>query len=103
MATAQAYERLFAARVVAFHVPNGGKRDKATGARLKAMGVMAGVADWTVIRNGKTPGFIELKTEDGVQSERQRDFEVRVGLAGCPYRIARDVREFIAIMKEWAR
>ena len=36
-------------KTVWFHVPNGGKRDKITAARLKQMGVRSGVADIIVL------------------------------------------------------
>lgn len=49
-----------------FAVPNGGKRDKVTGARLKAEGVKAGVPDvWLpVARQGFHGLVIELKADE---------------------------------------
>lgn len=46
-----------------FHIPNGGYRDKATAARLKATGVKAGVPDifLPVPRYGYAGLFIEMK------------------------------------------
>lgn len=46
-----------------FHVPNGGYRDKATAARLKACGVKPGVPDifLPAPRNGSAGLFIEMK------------------------------------------
>lgn len=35
-------------KVIAYHVPNGERRDKATGAKLKAMGALAGIPDWHI-------------------------------------------------------
>lgn len=55
----------------AFAVPNGGKRDRVTAARLKATGVRAGVPDIVqptirFVDNRWWPGlFIELKKEKG--------------------------------------
>jgi len=50
----------------AFHVPNGEYRDKATGGRLKAMGVRRGVPDvlMPVERQGFRGLAIELKRSD---------------------------------------
>lgn len=45
----------------AFHVPNGEKREKATGARLKAMGVRPGVPD--VLMPVRSRGFVGLALE----------------------------------------
>jgi len=47
-----------------FHIPNGGMRNKATAARLKAAGVKAGIPDLLVpVPRGKYGGlFVELKS-----------------------------------------
>lgn len=59
-----------------FHVPNGGKRDRVTAARLKAEGVKAGVPDIVLpVPRGKYHGlWIELKTDGGKPSKDQRDW-----------------------------
>ncbi|MFZ0094921.1 MAG: VRR-NUC domain-containing protein, partial [Pseudolabrys sp.] len=44
----------------AFHVPNGGGRSATEGAILKGMGVVAGVPDILIIRDGKVFA-LELK------------------------------------------
>ena len=56
-----------------FHIPNGGKRDKVTAARLKAQGVKAGVPDLflPVARHGKHGLWIELKIYSGKPSLNQ--------------------------------
>lgn len=62
------------------HVPNGGARDKITGARLKAAGVKRGVPDLLIFdRPPKHPDLcgaaIELKRRDGgVLSSEQVDW-----------------------------
>ena len=57
-----------------FAVPNGGRRDKVTGARLKAEGVKAGVPDvWLpVARCGFHGLVIELKAGSGRPSPAQK-------------------------------
>jgi hypothetical protein len=57
-----------------FAVPNGGRRDAVTGARLKAEGVKAGVPDiWLpVARCGYHGLVIELKAEGGRASREQK-------------------------------
>ena len=49
------------------HVPNGGQRSKATGSRLKRMGVKAGVPDILIF--GRLNIAIELKRADGALSD----------------------------------
>ena len=55
-------------------IPNGGKRDRVTGARLKAEGVRAGVPDlFLAVARGPWHGlWIEMKTEKGKVSREQK-------------------------------
>lgn len=57
-----------------FAVPNGGRRDAVTGAKLKAEGVVAGVSDLILLKSTHRYGalLIEMKTPKGRQSEHQR-------------------------------
>jgi hypothetical protein len=52
------------------HTPNGGKRNAREGARFKAMGVLAGFPDLTIIAKGKV-FFIEMKSDKGKLTESQ--------------------------------
>lgn len=56
-----------------FHIPNGGKRDIVTAAKLKAEGVKAGVLDLCLpVPKGIYHGaFIEMKAMDGKISSEQ--------------------------------
>lgn len=60
---------------LAFHVPNGEKRTKAIGAKLKAMGAKKGVPDWLIDdpRGGHPGARIELKTGSNQLSEEQEE------------------------------
>lgn len=60
-----------------FSVPNGGRRDATTAAKLKAEGVVAGVSDLILLKRNKLYGalLIEMKTESGRQSESQKQWE----------------------------
>lgn len=61
--------------IVCFAVPNGGRRDAATGARLKQEGALAGVPDIFLAKGscGRNGMFIEMKTRKGRVSESQRN------------------------------
>jgi hypothetical protein len=56
-----------------FHIPNGGRRDAITGARLKAEGVKPGVPDLMlpVARNTYNGLFIEMKSASGWLNDNQ--------------------------------
>ncbi len=59
-----------------YHIPNEGKRSKAAGANLKAMGLTPGVSDICLpVPRGKYHGlYMELKAVNGVPSPAQLDF-----------------------------
>ena len=60
-----------------FAVPNGGRRDKVTAAKLKAEGVVAGVADLILLVPNKNHAalLIEMKTKTGKQSPSQKNWQ----------------------------
>lgn len=73
---------------LAFAVPNGGKRDHVTAARLKAEGVKPGVPDvcYPVPLHGWHGLFIEMKKRNGTTSEAQDDFHI--DLRACGHAVA---------------
>ena len=81
-----------------FAVPNGGKRDVATASKLKAEGVVAGVADMMLMVVNKFYGalLIELKTLKGKQSNSQKEWERKI-TSRCEYKyvVCRSIEEFI--------
>jgi len=92
------------ADVLFFHVPNGERRDPRTAAKLKAMGVLPGVADlqfhWLDHFRRRRVLHLELKGARGVQRDRQREFELAVRLLGDDYRVVRSIEEGAAILRE---
>ena len=60
-----------------FAVPNGGRRDATTAAKLKAEGVVPGVADLVLLISNRDYGalLIEMKTPKGRQSDSQKKWE----------------------------
>ena len=64
------------------------------GAKLKAMGMRAGVSDLAYLDSSGTMHFIELKTRSGVQSKKQRDWEKSVTERGAKYHLVRSLKEF---------
>jgi hypothetical protein len=51
-------------RGLIFHVPNGGKRNMIEATQLKASGVIPGIPDLMILRDGKAYG-LELKRDEG--------------------------------------
>lgn len=86
--------------VLWFHVPNGGKRGKSEAGRLKCMGTLAGVADFVLIRDGRTFG-LELKTPTGRLSKAQHEFGKRLVAASGMFSVARSLEEAQATLSGW--
>lgn len=87
-----------------FAVPNGGRRDETTAAKLKAEGVMAGVADLILLKSNRDYGalLIEMKTPTGKQSESQKKWQ----LALCSedeykYVVCRSLDDFIKEVSDY--
>ena len=93
-------------RGLLFAVPNGGARNKATAGKLKAEGVVAGVADLILLVPAKYrinayleaifPALcIEMKTAKGRQSPEQKEWQVKVEAHGYKYAVCHSLDEFI--------
>lgn len=80
-----------------FAVPNGGKRDKVTAAKLKAEGALAGVADLILLIQSKGYGalLIEMKTSSGRQADSQKAWQKAIEKDGYKYVICRSISDFI--------
>jgi|SRR5215467_10136169 len=95
--------------VLWFHVPNGEVRDKRVAAKLKAMGVMPGVADllffWKHYWEDSEGShvnlralFLELKASKRTQSDPQRHFEDRSKFIGIHYECADTIDKAVSIL-----
>lgn len=87
---------------VVFAVPNGGARNRVTGAVMKAEGVLAGVADLVIVAPGRV-FFVELKTQDGRLRDTQRDFADAVRRLGHEYAVCRSFDEFRDYVSDWMK
>jgi len=86
-----------------FAIPNGGHRYISVARKLKAEGVMSGVADLFVFcANDHYHGlFIEVKVGYNKQSDTQKDFEKKVLRLGYLYKVVYSLDEFIEIWDEY--
>ena len=80
-----------------FAVPNGGRRDKVTGGKLKAEGALAGVADLILLipKNGYASLCIEMKTPNGTQRDSQKLWQKEVEAVGNKDVLCRSLDDFI--------
>lgn len=86
-----------------FAVPNGGRRDASTGARLREEGVTAGVADLILMKPSAQSHAlcIEMKTPKGRQQESQKAWERAVTAEGYRYEVVRSLDEFMATVARY--
>lgn len=88
-----------------FAVPNGGRRDAASGRRLKEEGVLPGVADLIFLKSNRFYGalLVEVKTDTGRQSKEQREWEERITADGYKYAVVRSLDEFILVLENYLK
>ena len=79
-----------------FAVPNGGFRNKGTAQRMHAEGVVAGVADLILMLPTADHHAlcIEMKTDKGRQSDKQKEWQAAVEKHGYKYIICRSFQDF---------
>ena len=90
-------------RGLLFAVPNGGARSKATAGKLKAEGVVPGVAD-LILLVPKQWAFalcIEMKTSKGRQSPEQKQWQSKVEDHNYRYVICRSLEGFMSVVNEY--
>jgi hypothetical protein len=78
-------------------VPNGARRDRTNGARLKAEGMVAGAADLILLvpnSRGQILCF-EMKTPTGRQAPSQKEFQTAIENVGNKYVICKTLHEFV--------
>lgn len=91
--------RALPANYRAIHVPNGGRRDAITGARLKREGVKAGFPDIQIIRNDDGySAFIEVKTAKGALSPAQKEWRDWFERGQAAYAVVRDIEDVEAFL-----
>lgn len=89
-----------------FAVPNGGRRDAVAGAKLKAEGVVAGVADLILLKSNGQHGalLIEMKTATGRQSQSQRWWQQAVcGDGEYKYVVCRSLDDFVREVRDYLK
>lgn len=87
--------------VIGWHTPNGGKRSKASGGKLHAMGVVPGVFDLIFLLPGPRTCLLELKVSGGSVSKEQTEFARGLDELGIEWAIAWSLDQALAILEAW--
>ena len=84
-----------------YAIPNGGERNKAVAARLKAEGVKSGVSDLClpVRAQGYSGLYIEMKKPGGKESKEQKEFGAFVSDQGFCYKLCMTWEEAVEVLK----
>ena len=85
--------------IFAFAVTNAAKRSPKLAAKMKAEGMLAGVADLCIMLPGNRVAWLELKSAKGRQSNAQQGFEHRCLRLGHPYGIASNLDDAMVFLK----
>lgn len=94
--------RLQYPRYIIAAIPNGGQRSALEAKIMKGEGVLAGFSDLIIIVRENVL-FIEVKTNDGIQSDLQAKFQSDVERLGFQYSICRSLDEFILTIEKWLK
>lgn len=84
-----------------YAIPNGGKRDVITAARMKAEGVQPGAPDLGFVLPFGLAAFLEIKADKGRQSVSQEFIEKQINELGGRYAVAHSVDEAWGILAAW--
>jgi hypothetical protein len=90
-----------ASGVVWYHCPNGVSSSARTGARMKAMGIVAGVSDMVFLLPSGLSCFMEVKAPKGRLTPEQKVFRDRVEANGAQWAMVRTIDEALLKLKEW--
>ena len=83
------------------HPASGEKRDPATAAKLKALGVRRGWPDLLLLSPAGALHCLEFKATDGELSEAQQEFRLFCIRAGIRYAVIRTMDEALATLTGW--
>jgi hypothetical protein len=93
--------RLVAPELIVFHVPNGGLRSKAEAARMRWVGVLAGVPDLVVLGRDGRCWLVEVKAPGGTLSADQRAIRDWCTALRVPFVIAKSIDDVRLAFQIW--
>lgn len=88
---------------ILFAIPNGGRRDAITGAKLKEEGATSGVSDLILLKSNRFYGglCIEMKKPGGYQSPAQKEWQKDAEVNGAKYVVCRSLDEFMKVVTDY--
>ena len=87
--------------LVIYAVPNGGSRNVREAQRLKAEGVLSGVADLVVLLTQGKSLYIEMKVKGNRHTQNQKDFQKKVIALGHTYAVCYTFEEFQKVVENY--
>ena len=84
-----------------FSTQNGLRTSPKQAGKAKAEGMMSGVPDVCIVRQGGSVAFIEVKKEGGYLSPTQREFRDWCGANGVPFAVCRSVDDVRETLRDW--
>jgi hypothetical protein len=87
-------------KLVWWHTPNGGKRNRIEAAVMKGLGVRAGVADLIAVHDGRAFA-LELKADGGRPTEAQLQFIDEFRAAGGNAVVAEGLDQALRTLEAW--
>ena len=90
-------------RNILFAIPNGGRRDAVTGAKLKEEGATSGVSDLILLKSNRFYGglCIEMKKPGGYQSPAQKQWQKDVEANGAKYVVCKSLDDFMKVVTDY--
>ena len=86
--------------LVIYSVPNGGSRNVREAQRLKSEGVLAGVADLTILLPQGKSLYIEMKVKGNRQTPNQKEFQQKAEALGHKYYVCYSFEDFEKVVKQ---
>lgn len=84
-----------------YHPANGGLRSKRTAARMKMMGVVAGVPDLAVVLPDGRAAYMEFKGPVGRLSPAQKAFQDKCSAMEVEHAVVSSLDTALDILKSW--
>ena len=95
------YLRLALPKAIVYAIPNAGRRTIAEAMMMKATGLLAGMPDIGIVRDGGSAYFLEVKPPHRYLSEDQKVIAAAMETRHIPRATVRSIEEVTAALIEW--